>query len=62
MYFDTTYVSACGLSAFQRWSFFQSLICESLLKRKIPLPCALPIGFMIQIAPACSLNSSTKRP
>ena len=32
----------CGLTDFHRWSFFQSLIWASLLKRKMPLPCALP--------------------
>ena len=58
----TTYASACGLSDFHLWSFFHSLIWPSLLNRKMPFPCALPIGFMIQMAPTCDLNSSTKRP
>lgn len=31
-----------SLTDFHRWSFFQSFICDSLLKRKMPLPCAFP--------------------
>ena len=55
MYRWTTYAAAFDSSAppvFQDASFFQSLICASLLKRKMPLPCAPPMGFMIQKAPA----------
>ena len=66
MYRWTTYAAALDSSAppvFQDASFFQSLICASLLKRKMPLPCAEPVGFMIQIVPdGWFLNSSTKRP
>lgn len=37
------------------------LICESLLIRKIPLPWALPQGFMIQVLEGLFRNSSTNR-
>ena len=39
-------------------SVFHSLISCSLVKRKIPFPCADPIGFMIHTPPTF-LNSST---
>ena len=37
------------------------LICVSLLMRKMPLPCALPIGFMIHVLSGARRNSSTNR-
>lgn len=36
-----------GFSIFQRWSFFHSLIWLRRVKRNMPLPLALPTGFII---------------
>lgn len=44
-----------------RLSLDHFLIWDSLLMRKMPLPCALPQGFMIQVLDGFLRNSSTKR-
>lgn len=48
---------AVDRQAFARQRLFT---CNSRVNRKMPLPCALPVGFIIQ-TPPLRLNSSTKR-
>ena len=47
----------CGLLTIV--TFFHSTISFSRLKRKIPFPCDLAMGFIIHIWPGFLLNSST---
>ena len=49
------------VSALDRWhrTFFQSVMSLSRLKRKMPFPWDLAIGFIIHVCPGFFLNSST---
>jgi hypothetical protein len=47
-YFEMTYLGAT--SPFFKL-FFHFFNCESLVTRKMPLPCADPVGFAIQVPP-----------